>query len=284
MSGSGSTGSTGSTGSGSSGSGSGSRGGEATKGPCVRREVLEEGQVWRLVLDRPKANVIDAAMTAALEAYFLEAAVTPELKAIRLEGEGPHFSFGASVEEHRPEAVASMLGTFHRLFRTMAEAAVPVVAVVRGQCLGGGLEVAAFAHRLIASPDAMLGQPEIRLGVIAPAASVILPQRMGRPAAEDLCFSGRIIPAEEAKALGLVDEIAEDPGAAAEAWIRTLLPQSASSLRFAVRAARLDFDRRLRADLEQVERLYLDELMKTADAVEGIAAFLEKRRPTWRNA
>lgn len=267
-----------------SGSGSGSGSGAGAGGPSVRREILEEGQVWRLVLNRPKANVIDAAMTAALEAFFLEAAGTPELKAIRLEGEGAHFSFGASVEEHRPETVASMLATFHRLFRTMAEAAVPVVAVVRGQCLGGGLEVAAFAHRLIAAPGAMLGQPEIRLGVIAPAASVILPQRMGRPAAEDLCFSGRIIPAEEALALGLVDEVADDPAAAAQAWIRTLLPHSASSLRFAVRAARLDFDRRLHEDLPEVERLYVDELMKTADAVEGIAAFLEKRRPTWRNA
>jgi len=251
----------------------------------VRREVLHDGAVWRLVLDRPKANILDAAMVDALAAAFRDAADSSEVKAVVLEGEGAHFSFGASVEEHRPEQVADMLATFHGFIRTMAETGLVVVAVVRGQCLGGGLEVAAFAHRLVASPDAKLGQPEIRLGVIAPAASVILPMRCGRAVAEDLCLSGRVIGADEARTVGLVDDVADDPAAAADAWIRTsLLPHSASSLRHAVRAVRLAFDRRLRVDLDDVERLYLEELMKTKDAVEGIAAFLEKRRPMWRNA
>ena len=189
------------------------------------------------------------------------------------------------MEEHLPEHVASMLQAFHALFRTAAEAAVPTVAVVRGQCLGGGLELAAYCHRVFAAPDAKLGQPEIRLGVIAPAASVILPERIGRPAAEDLCLTGRVVDAEEALALGLVDAVAPDPREAGLAWIRAgLLPQSAASLRRAVRAVRYGLDRKLREDLEGIERLYLDDLMATADAKEGIRAFLEKRQPVWRDA
>ena len=251
----------------------------------VRVEPREEGAVWHVFLDAPKANILDARMVGSLRAVFRLAAETPDLKAVCLEGTGPHFSFGASVEEHQPERVAEMLGSFHGLFRDMAASAVFVVAALRGQCLGGGLELAAFAHRMIAAPDTKLGQPEIRLGVIAPAASVILPQRMGRPGAEDLCISGRVIGADEARTMGLVDEVAEDPTDAALGYVRAnLLPHSAASLRRAVRAIRLSFDRRLHDDLDAVERLYLDDLMACDDAVEGIGAFLEKRKPVWKNA
>ncbi len=252
---------------------------------AVRVEEQEDGALWHVFLDAPKANILDATMVGSLRAVFRLAAEAPDLKAVCLEGSGSHFSFGASVEEHRPDKVADMLSSFHGLFRDMSASAVFVLAALRGQCLGGGLELAAFAHRVICAPDTKLGQPEIRLGVIAPAASVILPQRMGRPGAEDLCISGRVIGADEARSAGLVDEIAEDPTGAAFAYVRAnLLPHSAASLRRAVRAVRLSFDRRLHDDLEAIERLYLDDLCACGDAVEGIQAFLEKRRPVWKNA
>jgi cyclohexa-1,5-dienecarbonyl-CoA hydratase len=245
----------------------------------------EEGAVRHLILDAPKANVIDAAMTGALAEAFQQAADDPQVKAVLLEGAGDHFSFGASVEEHLPEQVAGMLRAFHGLFRTMAESRLVVLAAIRGQCLGGGLELASFAHRIFAAPSARLGQPEIRLGVFAPAASVLLPERMGRAAAEDLCLTGRILSAEQAHAAGLVDELAEDPTEAALTNVReNLLAHSAASLRRAVAAVRLGLTRRLHDDLDEVERLYLEDLMATSDASEGIRAFLEKRRPTWSNA
>ena len=253
---------------------------------AIRVEVHDDGAIWQVFLDAPKANILDAAMVGSLRSVFqkAQAASSPDLKAVCLEGTGAHFSFGASVEEHLPEKVAGMLASFHGLFRDMAGAGVFVLAAIRGQCLGGGLELAAFAHRVIASPDARLGQPEIRLGVIAPAASVILPQRMGRPGAEDLCVTGRVLTADGALAAGLVDEIAEDPTDAAFAYARKhLLPHSAASLRRAVRAIRLPFDRRLHDDLDAVERLYLDDLMACDDAKEGIRAFLDKRKPEWKN-
>jgi cyclohexa-1,5-dienecarbonyl-CoA hydratase len=160
-----------------------------------------------------------------------------------------------------------------------------VVAAVRGHCLGGGLELAAFCHRLIAAPDAKFGQPEIALGVFAPVASLLLPQRIGRAAAEDLCLSGRTIGASEALRIGLCDAIADDPDAAALAWARDDLGRhSASSLRHAVRAVRGPFLQTFLRDLADLERAYLEDLMATHDAREGIEAFVAKRPAVWRNA
>ncbi|HEU4403095.1 MAG TPA: enoyl-CoA hydratase/isomerase family protein [Candidatus Polarisedimenticolia bacterium] len=251
----------------------------------VRVETLETGAVRRFVLTGSKGNIIDTAMNRALIEAFREAARARDLKAILLEGDGSHFSYGASIQEHLPDRVGPMLRGFHDLFRAMIAGALPVLAVVRGRCLGGGLELAAFCNRVFAAPDALLGQPEILLGVFAPVASMFLRERVGRGAAEDLCLSGRTIGAAEAQRIGLVDAIADDPTGAALAYAREhLLPRSAASLRRAVRAVRHDLGARFEADIAAQERLYLGDLMKTADAVEGIRSFLEKRRPDWKNA
>ena len=244
-----------------------------------------DGRLLRLRLARPKANVIDAAMTAALRAA-VEAPLAPgdPLSAMLLDADGPHFSFGASVEEHLPEECTAMLAGFHALIRALLRAPVPVLAVVRGQCLGGGLEVVAAAHRIFAAPDARLGQPEIRLGVIAPAASCLLPRRIGQSAAEDLLLSGRSVGAAEAQAMGLVDVVADDAEAAALAYFDgAFADKSASSVRCALRAARQGEIDTIEAKLAVLERLYLDDLMATRDAVEGLTAFLEKRTAQWEH-
>jgi len=251
----------------------------------IRVESLEGGAVQRLVLATPKANILDAAKMTALTEAFEEARADRNLKAIVIEGEGDHFSFGASVPEHLPGKFEEMIPAFHDMFRQLLDTSVLTVAVVRGQCLGGGLELAAFCNRVVATPSSRFGQPEILLGVFAPVASVILPERMGRPAAEDMLLTGRILGTDEARASGLVDEIADDPTEAALAWVRQhLLPRSASSLRLAVRAARVGWADRFRGALAEAERLYLEDLMSTGDAVEGLQSFLEKRDPIWRNA
>ena len=248
----------------------------------VRVETLEDGALWRVCLATPRANVLDLAKIAVLADVFARAAAARELKAVLLDADGPNFSFGASVEEHLPPGFRTLIPQFHDLLYRMLDASIVTLAAVRGQCLGGGLELAGFCQRVFAAPDAKLGQPEIALGVIAPAASVLLAGRIGRGAAEDLCLSGRSINAAEAHRLGLVDEVAPDPTEAARAYFRQhLLPRSASSLRLAARALREGFGRRLREDLGRVERLYLDELMATRDAEEGLRAFLEKRPPRW---
>ncbi|MFC1706589.1 cyclohexa-1,5-dienecarbonyl-CoA hydratase [Planctomycetota bacterium] len=253
------------------------------EGP-IRTESLEGGAILKAVLAKPKGNILDKAMVESLGDTIATAAKDPFVKAVVIEGEGAHFSFGASVEEHLPEQVESMLKGFHGLFRTMLDSALPTLAVVRGRCLGGGLEVASFCHRVFGSPDAALGQPEIVLGVFAPVASVFLAERVGRGNAEDLCLSGRVVGAEEALKMGLLDEVAEDPAQAALAYAKEhLLPRSAKSLRFAVKAVRYGLQERFTAEIAAVERLYLQELMATRDACEGLKSFIEKRKPVWRN-
>ena len=249
-------------------------------------ERLEDGAVWRVALGGSKGNVVDAALTNALAETLGAAARTPALKALLLEGQGKHFSFGASVQEHLPGQVEGMLRRFHGLLLQMIDSGVPLLAVVRGQCLGGGLELVTACQRVFAARDARFGQPEIVLGVFAPFASAALAERVGRRHAEDLCLSGRSVTAEEALAMGLVDELCdEDPAERALVYARQhLLPRSAASLRFAVRALRQGLRARLAAELPALERLYLDELMNSADAVEGLTAFLEKRPPSWKNA
>ena len=243
-----------------------------------------DGKLLRLTLARPKANIVDAAMIAALRAALDEHLSEPHLRAVLLSSEGPHFSFGASVEEHLPDSCAQMLKSLHALVLQLVESPVPVLVAVRGQCLGGGLEVAAAGHLLFAAPGAMLGQPEIKLAVFAPAASCLLPERIGQARAEDLLFSGRSITAEEALRIGLVNVVAEDPDQAAlDYFDQHLDPVSASTLRFAVRAVRSDAMQRIRAKIEFVEKMYLEELMATHDAVEGLTAFVAKRAAVWQD-
>jgi cyclohexa-1,5-dienecarbonyl-CoA hydratase len=243
-----------------------------------------DGALLRLRLARPKANVLDAAMVAALDAALAEHGGRPDLKAVLIDAAGPHFSFGASVEEHLPANCAAMLRGFHKLILRLAESAVPVLVAIKGQCLGGGLELASAGHLLFAAPDARLGQPEIQLGVFAPAASCLLPLRLPRCHAEDLLLSGRAIGPEEGARLGLVNAVADDPEAAALAWFDLhLAPKSASSLRHAVRAAREGFVAELRRKLAVAERAYLEDLMGSRDAVEGLEAFLAKRPARWEN-
>lgn len=242
-------------------------------------------QVLRLQLARPKANIIDGAMIDALGDALQEHAKSPRLLAVVLDAEGPNFSFGASVEEHLPGQCAGMLQKIHTLILQMIEYPVPIIAAVRGQCLGGGLEVVCAANLIIAASDAKLGQPEISLAVFAPAASCLLPERIGQSQAEKMLLSGRSVDADKALQIGLIDEVNDEPIKAALAWIDSnLIAKSASSLRIAVTAVRHDYVARIKEKLQTVETLYLKELMNTEDAVEGLNAFLEKRKALWQSS
>jgi cyclohexa-1,5-dienecarbonyl-CoA hydratase len=245
----------------------------------------DDNAYWRVVIGGTKGNILDRAAMTALAGIFREAAEARTLKAICLEGDGAHFSFGASVQEHLPDQVEDMLAAFHELMDALFDSQVIVLAAVRGQCLGGAMELVTLCHRVFAGRDATFAQPEIALGVFAPLASIALPERIGRAHAEDLCLTGRSVSAVEAREMGLVDEAIDgDPWPAALEWARKHLgPKSAASLRFAVRAIRAGFVDRIRRDLPRAERLYLTEMMRTHDAVEGLHAFLEKRRPDWKH-
>jgi cyclohexa-1,5-dienecarbonyl-CoA hydratase len=254
----------------------------------LRHWLEADGALLRLRLARPKANIVDAGMIAALHGALLAHAGSSadggRLRGVLLDAEGPHFSFGASVEEHLPASCAAMLHSLHALILAMLDFHAPILVAIRGQCLGGGLEVALAASRLFAAPDAQFGQPEMKLGVFAPAASVLLPYRVSQPQAEDLLFSGRSVDAAEARQMGLVQALADDPQAAALAWFgEHLQGRSAASLALALQAARGAMRREVRQRLAEVETLYLERLMATHDANEGLGAFLAKRTPHWEH-
>src|SRR5271167_28092 len=156
----------------------------------ARLEFEHDGQIARIVLDSPKANIIDQAMMAGLESAFNDLATRRDLKAIVLAGEGPNFSFGASVQEHLPEQISGTLARLHALLRRIAEAPAPTIAAVRGQCLGGGLELTLACDLILAEETAQLGCPEIQLGVFPPAASALLPARIGAGPAASLVLTG----------------------------------------------------------------------------------------------
>lgn len=249
---------------------------------------LEHGAVMALTLNNGRGNVLDHALISHLREAIEDASGDGHLRAVVIDAAGKDFCFGASIEEHRPDRCELMLGTLHGLLLKLVELPLPVLMAVQGRCFGGGLELALAGSRIFAHPGATFAQPEVKLGVFAPAASALLADRVGPAAAEDLLLTGRTISAAEAERLRLVDEVCaenESPGQRALAYAQQhLLEASRSALRFATRAARLDRADALRLRLRALEELYLGELMRTADAKEGIAAFLEKRPPRWTHA
>jgi cyclohexa-1,5-dienecarbonyl-CoA hydratase len=253
----------------------------------ARLEFDHEGQVARVILCSPKGNIIDQAMMGDLELIFEELATRVDLKAIVLIGEGPTFSFGASVQEHLPEQIGETLTRLHALLRHIAEAPAPTIAAVRGRCLGGGLELALACDLILAEETALLGCPEIQLGVFPPSASAFLPVRMGTGPAAALVLGGASLDGKAAAAVGLVNRTAA-PGQLdtelAEWLAAEFLSRSPIALRCAARAIRRRLLRAMEEDLPELERMYLQDLMSDPDAVEGIRAFLEKRQPRWHHS
>lgn len=248
-------------------------------------EETHDGKRLRVTLRGGRGNVIDAAMASELAEVLIERTDGAHLRCVTIEAEGDHFSFGASVPEHAGEKARALLETLDRAISAILHVNVPVVAAVRGNCLGGGLELVLPCHRIIAAPTAKFGQPEVTLGMFAPAGSVLLPERVSRGVAEDMLLTGRILDGNEARAVGLVDELSDSPEAAAVAWFeKHLLPKSAIALRFATKAARATLHRRIGSALVHLEQLFIEEMTKTRDANEGVASFVEKRKPVWVDA
>lgn len=239
----------------------------------------------RIVLGGGKGNILDHIMIEELQTLFNEFKNQPNIKLITFEGAGKHFSFGASVEEHKKEFAAAMLKEFHQLFYSLRDLAIPTAAIISGQCLGGGLELALMCNFMFADKSAKFGQPEISLGVFPPPASIILSEKIGLAKSEEVLLTGRILFADEAKSIGLVNHVLKDKlslNAWVDEWISIhITPKSSSSLRLAVRASRIKFNHVLSNFLPQLESLYVNQLMETYDANEGINSFLEKRKPVW---
>ena len=254
-------------------------------GEHLRLERGADG-VARLTLDRPPLNVLHIPMLRELDAALGEIAEDREAKLLLITGEGKAFCAGVDVADHTAERIEFMLETFHGALRRLLELKLPVVAAVNGAALGGGCELVLACDLVIASASAKLGQPEIRLGVFPPVAAALLPRLIGRQRALDLILTGRVIGAEEARDIGLVGRVAPADGfaEAVEEYVGGLADLSRPVLRLTKRVTLEGMELPAARALERAEAAYLNELMRLEDPHEGLAAFMEKREPVWKDA
>jgi len=242
------------------------------------------GAIVQLWLQRPPLNILDLDTIGRLRGKLEQALGDPEVGLIEIHGSAKAFCAGVEIRDHFPERAPGMLDAFHALIRSVLYARAPVIAVVQGFCLGGGMELALAADFVLASEDATFGQPEIRVGCFAPVASVLLPCLIPEKKASELLLTSRTISGIEAERLGLVNRVAPDSevDAELESFRGELLNKSSAVLALARKAARLPSRVAFEAALREAERIYVDELLKTEDVTEGLEAFLEKRDPQWK--
>lgn len=235
----------------------------------------------RVTLNNPPLNVIDMRMMEELRAALEQIESRPEISVTVLAGSERAFSSGVDIAAHTSDNVRGMLADFHSVIRSVVGSTKLTIASVRRHCLGGGAELALVCDIVYASPDSVWGFPEIKLACYAPVASVALSAIVGQKLAAELLLTDRTLTGEEALAAGLVNGLAEDPETLVADCVQRVSQLSPAALPLAKKAFyawdSIHFDK----GLVRAEQIYVDELMKTADAQEGIAAFMERRRPKW---
>ncbi len=255
--------------------------------PPVLRRIDEDGGTWvRLQLDAPPGHLLSSKMVDELTSALESTRGGRSLRWLTLEGAGGQFSYGASIPEHLPAPMPEVLPAMHRLMRTLLDLPAPTAALVDGRCLGGGFELALCCDDILATTTATFGLPEIRLAAFPPVAAALLPVRVGASRASRAVVTGDTQPAGYWHDAGLVSLVPESSSLveAARGWFeRQLAPHSAVALSHAALAARAVWRPAVERALAENERRYLDELLKTHDAEEGVRAWMDKRPPVWRH-
>jgi cyclohexa-1,5-dienecarbonyl-CoA hydratase len=244
---------------------------------------IEDG-ILHLSLNRPPVNVLHIPMLREIESILSSMAQNEAVRVLVLQAQGKLFSAGVDVADHTAEKVGEMIPLVDRVCSRLAGFPVPTIARVHGHALGGGCELVLCCDMAVMAEGASLGQPEIQLAAVAPVAALRLPYLIGYRAAADMLFSGRRFTASEALRVGLVNAVvAADE---LDGWVRekaqSLSLLSRAALVLAKRALSLGFSEWTRA-MPEMERLYLEDLMNTSDAHEGLQAFMEKRSPQWQH-
>ena len=252
----------------------------------VETVSARRGAWRRLILGGGRGNLLSLDLIRALgqELHAIES--ERGIKWLTIEGRDGEFSYGARIQEHTPDRMTTVLPETHRIIKRLLAFPAPTAALVEGRCLGGGFELALACDDIIATDTATFGLPEIRLAAFPPAAAALLPLRVGASRATRAIVTGQTQDARYWHDAGLLSMVAPQSSLAdaAAGWFDThLSPHSAVALAHAISAARLTLRAQAEPALDRAERDYLGGLLKTADANEGVTAFLEKRRPQWKN-
>jgi len=249
----------------------------------IETEIIDG--VGRITLNRPPLNIMNIAMMEEINSVLKEWKDKKDMKLLLFNAKGKAFSAGVDVGEHMGDLAPKMIEVFDGMFRLLHTYSIPIVASVHGTCLGGGCELALFCDMVIATENAKFGQPEIQVGVFPPLAVYLFPRIIGRKAATELILTGRLITSQEAKEMGLVNRVVKDDELekGTEEFIKGIRGLSAEVLRWTKKAIVENMEEDLEKALSTIEDIYLNKLMKTHDANEGLKAFLEKRRPQWKN-
>ena len=245
---------------------------------------LKDG-VATLTLNRAPVNILNIEMMEEINTYLEGLKKEKSLKLLVVQAMGKAFSAGVDVGEHLGDLVYKMIEVFHKMFRLMDALKVPSVAVVNGSALGGGCELALYCDMVIATEKSKFGQPEIQVGVFPPIAALIFPRMLGRKKAMELILSGDTISAQEALAMGMINKVIPETSLAEEVngFIEKFKKLSGIVLKLAKEATLAGLNDDMEKGLKAIEKIYLDRMMKTHDAIEGLRAFLEKRKPTWKD-
>ena len=244
----------------------------------------EEG-VAKITFNRPPVNILNIEMMREIIDLLGELAKEKDLKIVLFQGNQKAFSAGVDVGEHTAEKVGEMIEVFGKLFEAINSIPVIILASVEGMALGGGCEVATFCDLIVASENAKFGQPEIKLAVFPPVAAPIFPRLIGRHKALELLLSGDTIDAKEAHRIGLINQVYSQEGyqESLQKFIARFTSQSAIALALTKKAVDKGLYLPVLDAIDVANKIYLDELMKTEDANEGLKAFLQKRKPVWKN-
>lgn len=237
-------------------------------------------------LDRPPQNVLGIAAMAELSRAVDAAANDESAKALVITGRGEKaFSAGVDVMDHTPDKVVEMIETFHGLVKRLLAFPLPTIAALNGATMGGGCEIALACDMVLAKEGIKIGQPEIRLGVFPPIAAILLPHCVPANRVMELLLGGGLVGATEAAAMGLVNRVypAETFREDCRAFAAQFLSLSRVALVHTKRAIRTAAGKPFLEALDALERIYLKDLMASADAVEGLRSFVERRKPVWTN-
>jgi len=248
-------------------------------------DLTFEGSVATLTLKRPPLNVMNIDMMEQMNAALLELRGRKGLKILLVRGNPEAFSAGIDVSEHTRERVARLLQVFHRIFETIRLLDVVAVAAVEGVAYGGGFQLAIGCNLVVASKSSRFAVPEINMGLFPPLAAVVLPRAAPRRKAMEWILTGEDIPAEELLSYGLVNRVLSDDtfDAGLGEFVAQLASKSGPVLQLAKRAQTESYYSGYEEALYKAENLYLRDLMTLDDPIEGVAAFLEKRAPSWQD-